>query len=457
MGWQARFITSILLLLCGSVCTAQPAATADLLERLDATEAGLEILETQFGPSDPRLAETLEQLADRYIALLQFDAAHAVLDRATQISRLADGLFTPQQLPLLQKKIANYANRGDWSNANTHAEHLLWLYRGKTPLSDDLVGQLLGLAHLHLRGVVEDALQQQSYHFRQALESNRLALLVANAVWGEQDSRVVAVIYQLLKQHHLQSVAIERGGQTGYALREMAPGTRWVYDKDAMRRVHYFAGMGLLQQMRAVFSAQAVPDREAVAMVDLYLADWQVLFIRKEDALANYLYAYQGLLEAGVASELVNRFLAVPEVLPIAEFFGSIETALAARTNGRHTAAANATQGNSLTLQFAEWSHSFPNVQAPAGVAPMVGEEADFALFSFYLSGLNEVSRWISGSFRKGIGVAERIEILELQTGSPDPEAGFFNKLHSLRFRPSMQDGMPTATSGTIRYIVANY
>lgn len=87
----------------------------------------------------------------------------------------------------------------------------------------------------------------------------------------------------------------------------------------------------------------------------------------------------------------------------------------------------------------------------------MVGEEADFALFSFYLSGLNEVSRWISGSFRKGIGVAERIEILELQTGSPDPEAGFFNKLHSLRFRPSMQDGMPTATSGTIRYIVANY
>ena len=87
----------------------------------------------------------------------------------------------------------------------------------------------------------------------------------------------------------------------------------------------------------------------------------------------------------------------------------------------------------------------------------MVGEEADFALFSFSLTGLNEVSRWINGSFRKGIGVAERIEILELQTGSPAPEAGFFNKLHTLRFRPPLLEGMPTATSGTIRYIVANY
>lgn len=87
----------------------------------------------------------------------------------------------------------------------------------------------------------------------------------------------------------------------------------------------------------------------------------------------------------------------------------------------------------------------------------MVGKEADFALFSFSLTGLNEVSRWINGSFRKGIGVAERIEILELQGGSPDSEAGFLSKLHSLRFRPSMQDGMPTTTSGKIRYVVANY
>lgn len=456
MRRRSHYFALGLFFITGSAALAQIPDSIALLEQLNTAEEGLASLEVHFDRHDPRLVEALDQLADQFIALNRFDDAHAVLDRATQITRVAEGLFTPLQLPLLHKKITNFANRGNWSAANSHAEHLLWLYREKTAIGSELIFGLMDMTDLHLRGVVEDLPEQRAYHFRRAMTANELALLVAQNVWDAHDPRMAAIAYQLVKQHYLQAAAIDLGGETAYALREIVPGTRWVQDKDTVRRQHYYLGLDLLHQVSAVYNDPAAPDAEALAMVKLYIADWQVLYTRRDDALGNYREAFDGLLASGIDSGQINAYLTVPEVLPVPEFFPSMAAAQAHRNGMPELIATETSSANMQALHFNAWSPAFPNMMEPAFHARANDPNANFALFSFNLAGLSEVSRWVSGRYRTGIGIAEPVELLEVQMESIEDEGELFDKLQGLRFRPGLIDGAPTNATGTLRYIVTN-
>ena len=101
----------------------------------------------------------------------RFADAHRAIDRATQIVRINEGLYTPTQLPLVQMKVANFADSNDWNKAWEQLEHLLWLHRSKSGYIDDqLVDDLMRLNELHLRGISEDTSEYQTFHFHTYLD-----------------------------------------------------------------------------------------------------------------------------------------------------------------------------------------------------------------------------------------------------------------------------------------------
>ena len=451
---QIYHYCTICLLLGTGYAAAQMPDSDTPLQRLAVATEGLAALESRLDRNDPGLAEALDALADAYMALNQFDAAHAALDRAVQITRLTEGLFTPAQLPFLQKTLVNYANQGDWQNARSLAAHLQWLYREKTPISAELLSQLLDLTELHLRGVVHDSPLEQATHFRQAMEANHLALLVATSLWGENDPRRAPVLYQLVNQHYLQTVAIDKGGETGYQLRELVPGSRWVYDRDTMRRAHYVAGMDLLRQMRAIFAQGEKQDPHGVAMVDLYMADWQVLYTQPEAALTKYNEAFSGLLAAGVERSDINLYFSIPEVLPASQLYITLQSAQRAREST--SSDASWVSGEALSLQFNAGIAEFPNVAQSVLRQEWAPADAGYALFAFDLAGLKEVSRWINGSYRTAIGVVDAAEVLAASLNAESEDSELIRKLHTLRFRPRLLDGVPVHASGTLKYVMTD-
>ena len=436
--------------------SAQQSDVTDSLQSLDSAQNVLAELESRYNINDPSLVEPLEQLANLYIELNEFEEAHVALDRATQITRMTEGLYSPRQLPLLQKKIDNYASRGDWDNVRNHSEHLLWLYREKTPVTPELVAHLMDLTGVYLRGVAEDQPLQQGYHLLQALESNRLALLVAQSIWGEYDPRTVPVLYQLLKQYHLQTIAVNRGGKTGYTLRELVPGSGWVFEKGLVRRTNHAIGVGILNQIGDVYAHIEPVDQEAIAMVDLYLADWEVLFTNREEAVVLYQEAYQGLLEAGVTRDQINEYLMTPEILPVDDFYPAVSVAMAERISLQQLPTYNVLANTGATMHFDEWSEAFPNVKSPVESGGSAELDSNFALFSFNLLGLNQVTRWMGGRYHSGIGVAEDAAIIQSQLRTPIPDEGLILKLHTLRFRPSLLNGEPAQSTGKLVYLMAN-
>src|SRR6056300_43222 len=116
------YLCMLLLLGVPAASDAQGSPTEN--ERLTASLESISRLEYELGNNNPRLTEPLTQLATQYRSLGRFADAHRAIDRATQIVRINEGLYTRAQLPLVQMKVANYADSNDWKKAREQLEHL---------------------------------------------------------------------------------------------------------------------------------------------------------------------------------------------------------------------------------------------------------------------------------------------------------------------------------------------
>jgi hypothetical protein len=437
---------------CGSLYAQ---VTVDPDDTLVLALQDLQSLEVEFSNTDPRLAEPLFQLAREFRDSGRYADAHAALDRGQQIVRMSEGLYTQAQIPYIQEKIDNYADWQQWTDARTLQDHLLWLHRTKTRyITGDLIADFLELSRLHLRGISEDSPEFQAFHFRRASASNWLALAAGERLWGSLDTSLVPILYELVKQQHLQAEAIAMGGRASYELRQIIPGSDFVRDRAVMRAMFYQTGRRLLGQIRDIYAEATPVNLEGVAMANLYLADWEVVFDNSQRALRYYEVAYRNLALADVDAAQLDRFFAAPSLLPEKAFFASLQEAEQARAP---EAGWNLSQLDNLqaSLYFAEWSPTFPYVRAPY---QQQGNQLDsnFALFSFNLSGVTEMSRWLNRDNVQSFGELLNVTLLKPEVpSSSDMEAEFRRRLERLHFRPRLENGRPIETEATLLYLPA--
>ncbi|NKB35421.1 MAG: hypothetical protein GKR91_20160 [Pseudomonadales bacterium] len=422
---------------------------SQLEEQLFLAETLVEELEDSHDQMNLTLAEPLAQLAEQYTYRGRYAEAHRVLDRATQIVRVNEGLYTRSQLPYVRQKIENFAAARDWESARQQLQHIFWLYRKKSKVADQqLIEDLLHLSKMHLRGVNEDLLSTQSYHFRVAMSVNWMALAVGEFLYGREDERLVPTIYNLLHQHHLQKVAVDRGGTLGYQLRQVFPGSDWVRERNEIRNYFYFTGRRLLNQIAGIYGKAGERNDEAIAMTRLYTADWQVLFGRDADALESYQQAYNALKI--IQPEKVDDFFAQPKVLPIPQFHASIESALT--PDAQKEPAVAIETPSSRTLSFTEWGSAFPYVRQPFQDPVYAGIDTNRALISFNLAGVADVPMWVNTRNAQKFSVAVDPQLLDSEADSSAEQDLITQRVAWLTFRPKLVNGLPQDAAATLEY-----
>lgn len=455
---HCRHVLLLLLALWAGPALAADEADTDpqarTLAEFEAYGRQIQELELAVGRYDVTLVEPLMQQARLAMTLNDFSQASGLLDRTVQILRTSEGLYTPAQLPVLQLSIENDVRRGNWPAANDTLEHLYWLYVNKhRGIDAELIEELRALSAFHLEAVAADVEANQAFHFRKAHEISVVTVRAGIYLWGTKDIRLVPLYYDLVKQNYLQAVAVERGSKTGYELREVAPGSTWIRSRQVAMRGLYQGGMSHMRLVRQILASQPEPMPEAVAMADIYIADWQVLFAR-EDAEQTYRNAYAALQEAGIDAAQIDTMFAAPQVLPVADFHGSVAAAIAARPTA--DMAADWATGTRDALLFTEWSERFPNVQFPFPRAEyrfLDLEQRGAATLRISLAGMSKVSRWVNGRYVTRLSVPEALQVV---SQTPEPvldEATFEEKLHSLHFRPRLVGGEPTPVEGTLTYL----
>lgn len=454
-----RLISIVLIALASSapLALAQGKDPATLARELENSRAQLYELESHTNHLDPRLAEPLFHVAARLTDLGEFVEAHQTLDRAMQIVRINNGLYTRSQVPYLKAKIDNYARGQNWEGAREQMEHLLWLYRTKSPVIDDtLVRDLTDLSDVHLEGVARDNMEFQSYHLRRAVAISWLALAAGESLWGQTDERLTPLLYGLVKQFHIHSAAIDRGGRVAYELRQIVPGSDWVRERVDAKRYYYYSGLRLLNRVKTIYERSEPSNREGLAMAHLYLADWQVLFERDAEALNNYQLAYEGLVDAGSDPGKLAQFFGHPTLVPETDFFPTLDEAMNARASSSTPmpVLANSLDGDN-TLYFSEWSPAFPFVRPPSQQSVLQEPESNFALFSFSLTGVPDVTHWLDSRREKGFSTVQEPRIVETRFNTEDEQKSLLRRLRYLRFRPQLQDGLPQESDATLMYQLA--
>ena len=449
-------IALVLILVLPSILIAQSLDQDLPLGDLDRALANLRGLERNLSPMDRGLVEPLEFVADQLILEGRYEQAHRALDRAIQIVRISEGLFTPSQFPYQEKKILNIVNAGNWDDARAQLDHLFWLYTKKaTFVTPELMAGLVAMSNIHLRGVSEDLQAHQAFHLRNGSRANWLALAVAEALWGAENPMLVPIIYNTLNNLYLEKVATDRSGLTSRNLREVAVGntirTRAVEYMDV---VYYQMGSRLLNQIKGIYSVQEPVNLEAVAMAQLYIADWDALFRQGENALATYKAAFNSLTEVVQDEAAINAFFDRPKLLPEPQFYPSLKQALQESTSP----VVHANLGEmdvSDKIVFSEWSSNFPFVRTPVSMPTRVNSDTGFAIFSFSIGGAPEIARLLRRSKRASIGVAENLKFVESTETANALASKLSPKVQSLRFRPRLVDGVAQMSDATLIYIPA--
>lgn len=436
---------------------AQTDVTSDDIGQRSLMQSQLSELERDLGRHDPALIESLVSLAEANADLNLFSEASVLIDRAIQIQRLNFGLYSDRQIPLYFEKIRFDSRRGDWQGANDSLDHVSWLLTEKqVGTLESLVSNLMQMTELHLRAVAADDSAMQAEHYRSAAEATFMALEISSRLWGERDPRRAELYYSLLKQFYLQSLAVEMRDETAYALRAIVPGSSWVRPRRVVQTRYFRAGLRLLAEMEDIVVANSTVPRETAAMVAIYRADWQLLFNRDESE-KSYADAFTALQDLTDDASKVNRLFARPQILPIGEFYNTVDAALAAQVRSTASLAAsevkNAESGE--YYRFQEWFGELPLIAFP-NFAPSLGilsaPEYSDVLLSFNLDSMNTVSRWVSGRYTTRRSVVDEFQVIA-DSAEMDIDTNYLEeRLHALNFRPRLVDGAVEPAAGTLLY-----
>ncbi len=432
-----------------------PDGPADEIARRGALQQQLLERELVVGRHHPALIEDITSLANASAELNLFTEASSLYDRAIQIHRLNFGLYSAGQIPLYFTRIEYDARRGDWESVNESIDHVYWLLTEKSGgYGGELIEYLAQLSEVHLQAIAGDVAANRADHYREAAEAIYLAVSISEQLWGENDMRRVGLYYSLVKQFYLQSTAVEMRDDTAYALRAVVPGSTWVRPRRVVQARFYRAGQRLLNEIESILEVSAAQPAEALAMLDLYRADWRLLF-NQDTAERGYNEAYAALQEASSDAHEVAQLFAKPRILPIAEFYPSMALAMdAGMTSGGFTSHTGSSLSES-DYQLHEWFREMPAVPFPV-IAPTLGNlqagQYTDVLLHFRLNSMNEVSRWVSGRYQTRKSVVDEFQILS-DSDAEDIDMDYLDdRLHTLSFRPRMVDGAVQPAEGTLLY-----
>jgi len=445
---------------CASLLLATISPAQDALELTDRNLLGereqlqqqLSELESTLGRHDPALIETLSALANSSAHLNLYSEASTLLDRSLQIQRLSLGLFSTEQIPLILTKMDIDARAGDWETVNGSIEYLYWLLMEKNVSEGEaLIDNLIQLSEFHLRGVLGDTADQQAHHYQQASKFTYQALAISKESLGVHAPRVIDLNYSLVKQIYLQSAAVERGDDTAYALRAVVPGSKWVRPRRVAQSRYYSAGLRLLNDIREILIQSKEDPAESLAMLDIYIADWHLLFDQNQAEMV-YKNAFVSLQEAEVGTNELDLLFATPKILPIPALHVTVSDALT--NNYLAQTREQAEQANGY-LYFQNWLDAMSVISFPAiSPSPGLANQNDLieVRLRFRLDSLNRVSRWIGGRYRTNMSVAKEFDFLRSDVGPSSDIESVDERLRLLHFRPRLENGIALPSEATLLY-----
>ena len=260
--------------------------------------------EARNGPYSAKLIELLTSLGLAYQESGEDVLAVTVLDRALYVKKVNEGLFSIDQVALLERLIASEIAIGQVATAEELRGRLLELARRN--LSDARSASIF-------REAAELEVDRYETYLREGLPpaftiGDPLARQrsAAAGVWRARRlyNEAIWALTVNPKEHQAELAELEEGLARTYYL-EASNRNRWYQGVDDP-----LYGLGLVSYQRRVGYTGAASPGETVdyARALVELADWSLLFSRNGTAVKRYAQAYSLLVEQRVSETSIQEF-----------------------------------------------------------------------------------------------------------------------------------------------------
>ena len=308
----ATFLATLLATLTFGLITAT-------MPTADAQTASINAAGNNFDNFRPADYERLLTEANVAIEDGRFAIAEQSISDALQIIKVNHGLIATEQIPALYLLARAYLVQQDWEALNQHLAYFEWLL-GKLEI-EDLDAYLSGveiLNRLYLGTAADISNPQNAHYLIAAKQLNWRAVTALELRYGKQSLQLTPWLYNIMLTHYYQSILTRRKGMTSFDYKSEAPDivNGWSLSKNESVQRSYNIGYELLQRIRTLYarSEQASPTTDA--LLQLYLADWELLFDQGNAALKSYVKAFEALEQSGLASETLQQLFMQPTIIP---------------------------------------------------------------------------------------------------------------------------------------------
>jgi len=420
-------------------------------------EDAINALQSAHGPFDTRLLEPLQGLIDTHIENAGFEQAFALLDQQLQIQRINHGLYSAEQIPIIETMLELQSSAGDWQRINETLQYLSWLYQRDESLPNE--ARLAGLKSVgawHLRALGQDERVREAHHLVRLSILEDKAATLAEEQFGAESEALVPYLYDksvadlyialaimltddtsqdlMLETEGLRSRGSPGSGAGGLGVSEVEAiyGSRASTVIERSFKANMGASYSELERIRDVFAGTG--NREAEAMALLAMGDSVLMRQQFEDrpgnfagmrrgtssagsAMMSYSDAMALFQEAGLDKALIDALTRCPVLLPATVFHATV------------------TAATPDCVQVAE---------------PASYTLADYNLISTLIPGLEGKAESPEGTLeaqlRFNVRTNGQVSNMEVVTISIDNTANRVKvrKLTELmQFRPAMRDGSP--------------
>jgi hypothetical protein len=293
---------------------ALEATGSNTLNEERAYRLAIEQLENEEGAYADGLSESLLSLARNLQSRGQHEEAIGLFRRGTHLTRINEGLYCPQQIPMLQGEISSHIATQNYQQADERQNYLYRVQVRSLQGSEALADAYMQQAQWQYWAYQLELGQQGFIRLMDMWELHRLALNDTIDREGEYSPQLLPTLHGMLKTQYLISgYVIQESDQLfGEENRVSEPLLRF----KAYRAKSFQRGSAVIETIAKVEKGPAGTNDATGAETLVLLGDWRLWNGRTDDAWQAYREAEMELAQKDDAQLKRRQLFGEPVALP---------------------------------------------------------------------------------------------------------------------------------------------
>jgi len=256
-------------------------------------------IENTHGVYDSQLTEPLIGLGMALKSQGEHASAIAPLNRAVHLARIADGLHSLRQVPIIEQMVDSLTESGDWQQATDKQLYLFKILK-RNYLDNDirLLEPVRRLSQWHTMAVAEDVADREFLHVLQARALAQREVVIIEKNYGAKSPELDQALFNIALANFQLAVLQSSAEQSSFDNFDSAGASTFGVGREgnqppALSFNPFGAGKKVLVRRVELFDSNAKDNIGKKAKALAELGDWYLIFKKPESAMKTYLLAEQ--------------------------------------------------------------------------------------------------------------------------------------------------------------------